>query len=853
MKSRSILRRMSLWVSASLVLASLAVPRAAVADLPRSCQETTERVLKPFLDRDAAAEKAAEDYKEQNAEKIASIEEQIRLRQESRKVFDDAQAKENNDFGNRIKWGNEAIREATEHAQKQIAERRKLASQARAQGRDRDAQANTDAAAKIAADLAAGKTSWYKKELGIRHDINGWRKYVAEQTKKRTERMAAYGAGEVSHYIKTLGRSLTWKGVQESTKKKQQELAKAQKREYTFYLPAIGTSKTGEGIDEHVALRQDELDDARARIAAGTFKLYVPALGTTIDRNGVQEIVAKAREKYRQTVRAWGAKTYNNYNPKCGGGITNGRIEEIIAEKRRELTEFRAAGIDAKVYAAGTSRTGRQIREQIGAAQAKGSKRTYDRWHEILAEWKKACAKWIENKQKDIQRWEEVLAKHQEIHKEDLKKQKANIDGRLQDALNQTPCGGAGGAVDSDLATVTRQRDKLGTLTESEQETQQRRDWYDDKIYVERDGTVHGDPREAWLNAMQGTGLTPAQQQSLAERLLSLQGIMSSKNFADWLAGFKDANEMRKATNIIDEFIKAMEGIDINTMKNKEFFKQRRQIRQMLPQVTEALEKGMLSPGRLQRYIDALKKSGSNTKQTREQLKMLQGLLDTSQDATSLWRSSSSWRNLGRTLADNASESYRTFVSGSSTQVAQRLDDAFAGMNKLDKGLLVLSVAASAAEAYDRVQKGQAPSEAIARSSVNFAIDLAIAGFPITAAAEMATQILFTSYAYATGDQGVADATLSNTSKWVAEQALNQVADGAAYLGEASIALERMVKNEPNIKEILGNVSTDRLRQSLSHVEDQIAALPPGHANEARLMRMRETFRILIRAKQQQG
>ena len=83
--------------------------------------------------------------------------------------------------------------------------------------------------------------------------------------------------------------------------------------------------------------------------------------------------------------------------------------------------------------------------------------------------------------------------------------------------------------------------------------------------------------------------------------------------------------------------------------------------------------------------------------------------------------------------------------------------------------------------------------------------------------------------------------------------ALNQVADGAAYLGEASIALERIVFNEPNVGEILGNVSSERLRQSLSRVEDQLDALPPGHADEARLMRMRETFRILIRAKQQEG
>ena len=62
-----------------------------------------------------------------------------------------------------------------------------------------------------------------------------------------------------------------------------------------------------------------------------------------------------------------------------------------------------------------------------------------------------------------------------------------------------------------------------------------------------------------------------------------------------------------------------------------------------------------------------------------------------------------------------------------------------------------------------------------------------------------------------------------------------------------------MVFNEPNNSEILGNVDYGRLRQSLSLVEDRIAALPPGHADEARLMRMRETFRILIRAKQQEA
>ena len=191
MNPRSILTSMSPcgWV-VCMVLVPLAVSRPARAEgLPKSCQETTERVLKPFLDRLEAAKKAAQQYEEQNAEKIASINEQIRLRQESRKVFDDAEAKEDETFGNRIQWGNEAMAEARADAQKRIAEKRKLAAEARAKGRDRDAKAQTNAAAKIAADLAAGKIYRWKKELGLRHDINGWKAYVAKQTQDRAKRM----------------------------------------------------------------------------------------------------------------------------------------------------------------------------------------------------------------------------------------------------------------------------------------------------------------------------------------------------------------------------------------------------------------------------------------------------------------------------------------------------------------------------------------------------------------------------------------------------------------------------------------------------------------------------------------
>lgn len=852
MKPRSILASIPFWMP--FFLASAAAPDAVLAeDLPKSCQETTERVLKPFLDRVAAAEEAARQYEEHNAKQIASIEEQIRLRQEAKKVFDDARAKDDEAFANRIRWGNEAIAEATADAQKRIAEHQRQAAEARAAGRERDAKMHLEAAAKIAADLADRTISWYKNELNRRDTIKGWQEYVAKQTQDRAERMTAYAAGEVSQYIHTLNWRATWKDVEASIAKQQEDLGQAQRRAFAYYLAAINGRLTGEGIDSHLAERRDELADARARIAAGTFVVYVPALGTRMDRNGVQNLVAEARDQYRKTVNAWSAKTYNNYNPLSGSRTTNGAIAETIAQKRQELADFQSAGDDARVYAAGANRTGRDIRQQIAVAQARGDNNANQRWHEILAAWQKARAEWIERKQEEIQRWEAILARHEEVHKEDLKKQKAHIDGRLQDALNQTPCGGTGGAVDPNREIIDRHRDQLDKLSESEEERQRRRGWYDDKIYIEPDGTVHGDVRDAWANAMRDTAMTRPKPQTFGEWLLSLQSILDSKDFADWLVAFKDANQMREATNTIDEFIKAMQSIDINTMKRADFYSKRREIRQMLVKISEALENGMLSPSRLQQYIEALQKSGSGTRQTREQIRTLQRLLDTSKDAENMWRSSSVAWNVARELGDDMVRSYHAFVSGSATQVAQRLDDHFAQMSRLDKGLLLLSVASATAEAVERMNQGQAASEAIARSSVNFVIDLAIAGIPITAAAEMATQIMFGSYAYATGDEAVAQAALSNTAKWAAQKALDDVVDRAVYLGEASIALERIVFNEPDIGQILDNVDYGRLRQSLSLVEDRIAALPPGHADEARLMRMRETFRILIRAKQQEG
>jgi hypothetical protein len=285
-------------------------------------------------------------------------------------------------------------------------------------------------------------------------------------------------------------------------------------------------------------------------------------------------------------------------------------------------------------------------------------------------------------------------------------------------------------------------------------------------------------------------------------------------------------------------------------MKKKAFFAKRRQIRVQLKALEEALETGYLSPHRIQRYMDALVKAGSESRKTREKLRGLKELLSLSKDAKQMWRSFSAIQKVASSTLNSAKAGYQAFVKGSAMQVAKRTDAWWAGKSKFEKGLFVLSVAAAASDAYAQTQRGVAPSEAIARSSVDFAIDLVIGGVPALAAAEMATQILFTTYAHATGSEGVSDATLSNTSKWVAKTAFDRVAEAASAAGTYAIALERYASGDPTVLEILANVDFARLRSSLSRVEERLGALPPGHPGEARLLRMRFAFRRLIRAKQ---
>jgi hypothetical protein len=807
-----------------------------------SCQETTKRVLEPYLKALAAAQAAHEVYEELNGKLIQAIQDAIALRRGFKKRFAEARAKDEKYYDDRIRYAQQAIQDAMRWAGEEIAKLGKRASEEQAKGNERAAQATRARIAKLRKDLAAGDVSQHSKELGFGNRIKGWRKYIADMTKKRAERMTEWGAGKIAIHHKELGYSLSQEGTNKEIAKKEGELADAQARKPGHHLRPIGYSLRGKGIDELLAKRKAELADAQARIGAGTFKLHIRTLGYTADRNHVQKLIHEAKDRYRDTFRAWGEKSYRTHNTMLGYTLSNGDIEKMLEERRKKLSDYQALGMNAIAWASGRGQRGTDIMKAIDQAQRDRNAKAQAYHRKVLAEWRTNRAKNIEKMQKDIARYEKILNRHKELWREDLEKQKEHLEGRLKRALAETPCGGAGGATDPNSEIVDRHHSKIDKMAETDEEKQRRRDLYGDRIYREDDGTVHGDPKDAWRNALRDLNVGDGQM-SLPEWITWI------KDKLDWLQGFTDANEIREFNARIDEFIRQMEALDPSKMSKKEFFKQRKALRGTLKGIEEALEGGLLSPKRLQGYIDAVVKGGSESKTTREQLKNLRMLLRRSEDAKRMWKSWGAIKSVASGLAGDALAKYNAFVKGSADTLAKRTDAWWAGKSKLDKGLFIFSVAAAAANAYQQTQKGVATSEAIGRASVDFVIDLVIGGVPILAAAEMGTQILFTSYAMATGDKGVSDATLSNTAKWAAGKALDQVAAGGAALGRWSIALERMASGDPSVEQILGQISWERLRQSLSRVEERISMLPPKHPDEARLMRARQAFRKLMRAK----
>lgn len=826
-----------------------------------TCTQTSERVLAPFLANLQKAEDARVTYAEKNEQRRQDLVEHIVRLEWSKVVLDKLEKSTTDWLEQQREWAREAIAEIRRRDLAEITRLRTLAVESRSYDRDAEADGYDKAADELSAALAAGTRSLHKGELGFTSTTTGWQEYLAERTALLAKTRAEFAAGTVSAHNPKLGYSPTWEQVLEAIEVKLQEIAETESRLPSYHLPSIGYSLAGKGLDELLAKRRAELADARARIQAGSFQLHVPTLGYTLDRNAVQGLVAEAKKGLRDRKLEWGARTYRTHNPRLSYTLTNGDIDELIAEKQQQLADFQAAGDDAKVHVPehGGTISGTYCKQQRQVAVEAEDAKGVAYWGSRYAHWQKACAAWVTVRQAELVKLDEHLVEHERLFEADLEARQKHLDTTLTWALGETPCGGSA-SVDGDpnRDLVVQHLAQLRAMSETEEEARRRTDDYGDKVHVEEEGTVHGDVQDAWAHALRDTGMTrPATPES------GLADLKRAKDLADWLGGFAELAELAGASKRIQDFIHAVEALDPSAA---DFFAQRRALRDAHFQgLEQMIEKGLLSEGKINELLKALQGMGSGSLQVglaKKRLRELRGFANNLR-AYSL-PSIRAALAAGEGFSDAVKARYRAAASQSLRQLAAGWSvegrtlsaSARAGwkqMSKLDKGLVFLSLGASIADVVEKTEAGMAASEAVARASVDLAIDLAIGGFPLTAAAEMGTQVLFTSASVYTGDQGYSDATLSNTSKWVAGQVFDGIAAGAAGLGHGWVVMTRALTGEPGMPEILAGVDFPRLRRSLSHVEDRLDAVAPGDPSEATLLRMRQTFRELIRAIQQGG
>ena len=199
-------------------------------------------------------------------------------------------------------------------------------------------------------------------------------------------------------------------------------------------------------------------------------------------------------------------------------------------------------------------------------------------------------------------------------------------------------------------------------------------------------------------------------------------------------------------------------------------------------------------------------------------------------------------------LSADWAQRYRAFAAGSGRDVAQRLDGALSQMSNLVRGLLLLSMAAAGAEAYQNAQDGMPASEAVARSGVNFTADLVVGGVPLLAASEIAGQVLFGTGYILTGDKGFTDAAPSNVIKALAQATLDQVVAGACASGEyvggaraADRGQERHSRDPGQRRPLAGPCRAGPHGGAAGGSRT-------GAPQEWRLLRMRAAFRLLLRA-----
>ena len=419
-----------------------------------TCQETAQRVLKPYIERLKTAESAEKEYDLKLSQRKQEIEEFMIKLNQTRQDFDLAEKKDLNSRDQKIAYMLEAIKEIRQKVTDDIARLKQKSREALAEGRESTSKSYSQNAQKLSEKLAIGEANGHKQELGWSSSINGWKEQIRKTRDDRNKRAASWSAGSIHIHITFLGYSLSWSGVQQRLIKEREKLAVASRRELGFHLTPLGYTLNGQGIKDLVTKRKKELNDARSQIAAGTFKLHIPTFGFTADRNYAKKRMSDAKAKLQKDTAAWAKGTYKTHSKALGYTTSNGDIQKTIEKKQAALARFIADGDKTKVHVPeiGYTTSGEAIKEAIQKAQ---TAKIRSLWERNYTYWRKAIAKEIQKRRADIRRWKDILSEFKRQWQEDLKKQKKYIDTILTWALGETPCGGSGIGANTTIVSPT--------------------------------------------------------------------------------------------------------------------------------------------------------------------------------------------------------------------------------------------------------------------------------------------------------------------------------------------------------------------------------------------------------------
>ncbi len=829
-------------ICALTVSGSLQEVHASSAAQHPTCQETSTRVLKPYLGKLAAAQKALGEYET----KLAGHTEKIRrftvLLRQSKTRFDEARDKDLEARDIKIQHMLDAIEDIRRDTMAKISDMRQKAAKARAENREKDAEIFLGSAQRLARKLFAGEVVGFKKEIGWSTTINKWRQQANTDRAQRQKRAASWAAGEIKIFLKFLGYPISWSGVQKQLAAEAKKLGAAARREPKFFLTPLGYPLNGEQIDAYLAKKIEELEQARTKISAGKFKLFIPIFGYPAERTYVQSVMDKAKAKLSSDRAAWGSGTYKAFSKALGYPVTNGDIQKAIEKKQSDLAEFIAAGNRAKVFVPemGYPTTGEAILERLAKAKKPEDKASLNKQYNA---WRRAIKKAIETKRADIAKWKEILSQFMEQWRQDLEKQQANIDTRLTWALGETPCGG--GSNQSDSQQVAWQRGILGAMSETPEEKRCRLGRYGDGVFISKAGDRFGDVREAFLAAISDTGVNDpaANPKSLSDTLLDY------KNMLDYLTGSVESilnakqlaalnSSRQKVQGLIGRLNKLPKGLQRSRAKVfKVFLREAEQLLKSGAVITQS----QLSSIATTLANDKLRALGK-AKDARRIARTLKALSNTGVQINSLHlpRLASVSSALARTGTTNLNAA-RSML----TQNVGSMGNTYRSLSGLDRALFVISVANAGAEMKSMMDGGKSAKEAGFRAATNLAIDLVLGGVPITAAAEAATQIAFNTAALLTGDQAWSEATLSNVAKGVAQWSLDKIGNVSAFAGSGFATL---IDDVPASAELLTNVNRGELVGALTRVQAQLNALKAGDPKIARFMRIRTRLRQLLRA-----